>query len=1120
MKNFDIIKPIQGFGAIHRYCAIAEDFQAVNPVISAQNARLALETVVKTIYRLKGWQAGERASLLSLTTDERFTAFVDSEDMMKRIHYVRKIGNNAAHAGGDASYVGRKESFFAVLNLYYIVGSVALAWRLIDSLPDFDKSIIPGNDEPKAPVLIPQPDKVPVITAAVAETTATAVQQESDAQPATVNAQPVVNDLSEAETRRLYIDLLLREAGWTVTEKEGEIVPRQAGIEIEVHGMPSESGTGYADYVLWDADGTPLAVVEAKRTGVDPHKGRHQAELYADCLAARYACPRPVIYYTNGFETNVIDGIGYPARPVMGFHTLDELKRLIAARRRGDITDLEISDKITNREYQKRVIRSVCRHYNDKHRRALLVMATGTGKTRVSISLVDVLIRNNWIKNVLFLADRIELVNQAKKNYARLLPSMTVSSLRDDDCDPSARILFSTYQTIIGHLDRDGKSFSIGRFDLIVIDEAHRSVFGKYGAVFDYFDSLLIGLTATPRDEVARSTYDLFGMEQGEPTDSYEYDEAIADGYLNPYVPVKDNSLILTEGIDPEKLSPEQRKQLDEIYEYEKLMAGLDPDESYSRKINAIEIFKYVFNIDTVDHVLNRLMNEGIRVNDGATVGKSIIFAYNHRHAMFIAERFAALYPDLGPDFCRVIDNYEKYSSDLIDQFSNPSRLPQIAVSVDMLDTGIDIPEIVNLVFFKPVRSKIKFWQMIGRGTRLCENLFGEGSHKKNFIIFDFYRNFEYFEMNPEGSQPKPSESIVATLFKLRTDIKFALQDAKYQADEEARALHDELGAILHKQITELNRSRLDVRRQLRQVETYSLPEAMQCLSLGDTMAIKDNIAPLFRNSMADVSALRFDALVLKSQLAMVDDTVNAASSEKKIIDIATCLKEKKASIPQVMAKMSVIEEVMSPHFWESKSLGSLERIRLELRDLLQYLDGGAAGQTFTVNITDVFTEDRSGVNITPIRTYRRRVEDYLREHLPDDAALQKIYHLERLSDRDIKRLEQIFWEELGSKEEFEAQTKAKPYQHNVAAFIRSIIGIEQDSALEKYRELIHGAELTRMQEEYLRTLIRYVCENGDIALTMLQQPPFSKFTVVFKDNLKSFTEYVKLISAVIRAAA
>lgn len=1116
MRNFDIIKGIDGLGTIYRYCATAEDFQVNNPMISAQQARLALETMVKTVYRLKGWQIGERASLLSLTTDERFTGFIDSEDLMKRIHYIRKIGNTAAHAGDG--FVGRRESFFAVLNLYYIIGSIMLAWQVIDSLPDFDKGLIPQTPQTNPLAIVPQTDQVNTTTTRAATTAAQAVEESSDAQPATVEAQPVVNDLSEAETRRLYIDLLLHEAGWKISERKGETIARQACIEVEVQGMPNESGVGYADYVLFNAGGIPLAVIEAKRTSKNAAEGRHQAELYADCLAARYACPRPVIYYTNGFETNIIDGIGYPSRKVMGFHTIDELQRMISQRGRNDITDLTISDKITNRNYQKRVIASVCNHYNKKHRRALLVMATGTGKTRVSISLVDVLVRNNWVKNVLFLADRIELVNQAQKNYTKLLPDITVSSLRDSDVDTSARILFSTYQTMIGHLDKDSKTFSLGRFDLIIIDEAHRSVFGKYGAIFDYFDGLLLGLTATPRDEVDRSTYDLFGMEQGEPTDSYEYDEAVADGYLNPFKAIKDNSQILTEGINPEQLSPEERKQLEEIFEEEKMMAGLEPDDPYSRTINATEIFKYIFNQDTVDHVLNRLMNEGVRVNEDTMIGKTIIFAYNHKHAVFIAERFVALYSDLGPDFCRVIDNYEKYSSDLLDKFADKEKQPQIAVSVDMLDTGIDVPEIVNLVFFKPIHSKIKFWQMIGRGTRLCENLFGEGLDKKEFLIFDFYRNFEYFEMNPEGVRPTQSQSIVSLLFNLRTDIKFALQDGEHQTNEETKAFHDNLADILHRQIDGLNRNRIDVRLQLRAVETYATPESMVCLTLGDVMAMKGKISPLLKNTTTDTAALKFDALVLKSQLALVDDTVNSASSERKIMDIAGYLKEKKASIPQVMAKMDVLDEVLSVHFWESKSLGSLERVRKELRDLIQYLDSSTTGQTFTINVKDTFEEDNSSVNITPIRTYRRRVEDYLKEHLSDDDALQKIYHLEPLSEQDINRLEQIFWEELGSKEEFEAQTRTKPYQHNVAAFIRSIIGVEQNVALEKYRALIYGAELTRMQEEYLRTLIRYVCENGDITTVVLQQPPFNKFTTIFRDSPKALIDYVKLISQVIAA--
>lgn len=1116
MKNFDVFKDVKGLRTVYQHCATAEEFQASNPMISAHSARLALETMVKIIYRLKDWTTKERPTLLELTIDERFRAFVDSPEMMKRIHYIRKIGNNASHVGGDAGYVGRRESFFTVFNLYYFIGSFALAWELIPELPPFDKTLLDQKETTHQTVITPKPEKVDAITTAEADTAAATVAETTTAQPDTVEAQPIVNDLSEAETRRLYIDLLLREAGWEVTETEGEIKGGEAGIEIEVHGMPSESGVGYADYVLWDDDGTPLAVIEAKRTSVDPAKGRHQAELYAECLRNKYACELPVIYYTNGFQTNIIDGQGYPSRQIMGFHTRDELRRMIAQRSRNAITDLTIDERITNRPYQKRVIQAVANHYNDMHRRALLVMATGTGKTRVSISMVELLVRNGWVKNVLFLADRIELVDQAKLNFTKLLPSQTVSSLREADCDKSARILFSTYQTMISHLDREDKTFSIGRFDLVIIDEAHRSVFGKYGAIFDYFDGLLLGLTATPRDEVDRSTYELFGMEQGIPTDSYEYQEAIDERWLVPFVPIIDNSQILTDGIDPDKLTPEEREQLKEIFEYEKVIKSIEGD--YSRKISATEIFKYIFNQNTVDYVLTQLMENGYRVNDGTMIGKTIIFAYNHNHAVFIAERFAALYPDLGPDFCRVIDNYEKYSSDLIVRFKNPESLPQIAVSVDMLDTGIDVPEIVNLVFFKPVHSKIKFWQMIGRGTRLCPDLYGPGQNKKDFLIFDYYRNFEYFSVNADGAIPTKSTSVVATIFNLRTDLKYILQDASYQSDPDAKSLHDKIGEILHNQIKDLNRSRLDVRRQLKLIESLSQSEAMIALSLGDAMAMKENISPLFKNTLADASALKFDALCLKRQLALVDDTVSAGASETQITTIARYLKEKKASIPQVMAKMDTIKEVLTSQFWNSLSLDSLERVRLELRDLLQYIDGGKSDKTFTINIEDTFKKDNSGISVTPPRTYRRRAEDYLREHLPNDPVLQKIYHLERLSEDDIKRLEEIFWKELGTREEYDATTQSNPYRENVAAFIRSIIGIEQETAFEKYRELIHGAELTRMQEEYLRNLIRYVSENGDFRTKLLQSPPFNSFTTVFKQGYNSLIEYIKLISDVIAA--
>ncbi|MBR6561233.1 MAG: DEAD/DEAH box helicase family protein, partial [Alistipes sp.] len=529
-------------------------------------------------------------------------------------------------------------------------------------------------------------------------------------------------DISEAETRRMYIDLMLREAGWQILDTEGLIQPSKACIEVELQGMPNSHDVGYADYVLFGSNGKPLAVIEAKRTSVSPVKGKHQAELYADCLEQRYGV-RPVIYYTNGFQTYVIDGLGYPPRRLYSFHTENDLEWMIQQRGRKDITDFTIKDNITDRHYQKTAIKAVCEHYNTKHRKGLLVMATGTGKTRVAISLVDVLKRNGWVKNVLFLADRTSLVKQAHKNFVKLLPNETTSVLNEGgERDMNAKITFSTYQTMINFIDTDEKPFSVGRFDLIIIDEAHRSIFGKYGAIFNYFDAMLIGLTATPRDEVDKSTYDIFEMEQGSPNYAYELEDAVSDGYLVNYVGFKRGTMILKEGIKYSNLTEEEKTQMERIWEYEKTRKALDGDD-YHRDIANNEMFTYIHNLDTIDKVLQDLMENGLKVQSGERIGKTIIFAYRHLHAELIVERFNALYPEYGAGFCALIDNQVTYARDLIDKFEKRDCEPQIAVSVDMLDTGIDVPDVLNLVFFKPVKSKIKFMQMIGRGTRLSQGV-------------------------------------------------------------------------------------------------------------------------------------------------------------------------------------------------------------------------------------------------------------------------------------------------------------------------------------------------------------------------------------------------------------
>ena len=746
MRNFDYLKDL-GLTDLHNFCSAAEELQVSNPDLSAISARKALEYIVRALYLMKNIEIPERASLFELVDGEPFREFIGDDKVMMAVHYVRKVGNNGAHG----IKVTKKESFFCLLNIYNVVAAILLKLTILKEVKPFDKTLIP--DSPQAPSLTPT--KVSVTHQS------TIVQTAS--KEAAADKTPVVEiqtDISEAETRKLYIDLMLKEAGWDVLSTEGTIQPSKACIEVEVEGMPygyiSESehtrsdgrmaaeeieipmgAKGYCDYVLFGSNGLPLAVIEAKRTSVSPIKGKHQAELYAECLEKRYGI-KPVIYYSNGFETYIIDGLGYPPRRLYAFHTENDLELLIQKRNRGNISDFNVKDSITDRHYQKMAIKSVCEHFNGKHRRGLLVMATGTGKTRVAISLVDVLTRNEWVKNVLFLADRIPLVSQAHKNFVKLLPHMTTSILSEDkDPDTNARITFSTYQTMINYIDTDEKAFSVGRFDLVIIDEAHRSIFGKYSAIFNYFDTLLVGLTATPRDEVDRSTYETFQMEQGVPNYAYELEDAVAEGYLVNYKGFKRGSLILKEGIKYNNLSDEEKEQLEKVWEYEQARKAMD-GEGYHRDIENSEIFSYIFNIDTIDHVLQDLMENGLKVQSGERIGKTIIFAYNHRHAEMIVERFYALYPEYASEsseFCALIDNYVTYSKDLIDRFEIRDGNPQIAVSVDMLDTGIDVPDVLNLVFFKVVKSKIKFMQMIGRGTRLSENIFGEGKDKEYFYI-------------------------------------------------------------------------------------------------------------------------------------------------------------------------------------------------------------------------------------------------------------------------------------------------------------------------------------------------------------------------------------------------
>lgn len=1096
MRNFDYLKDV-GLDVLYNYCNTVEVTQVNDPNRSALNGRCALEWMVRSIYQMKNVEVKERTSLYELMEGDVFKDFVGDDRQMMAVHYVRKAGNKSAHLG----VVSKRESFFSLLNLYNFIGATLVKLRFITDFTPFKKELVPEQKQ-----LHIEPKQEPIPAGEIA-----GMVDVNDIKQGSIEVHDT--GINEAETRRYFIDMMLSEAGWSVVEEQGAVVPLKACVEVEVQGMPSDSGVGRADYVLFGASGLPLAVIEAKRTSADVEKGRHQAELYADCLEKRYGL-RPVIYYTNGYTTKIIDGLGYPPREVFGYHSVDDLELLIKRRNVGAITDVRIKEEITDREYQKRAIHSVCERFNKNHRRTLLVMATGTGKTRVSISLVDVLTRNGRVKNVLFLADRTALVKQAAKNYTNLLPHMPVCILSDDkEPDMDARIMFSTYQTMINYIDCDSKDFSVGRFDLIIIDEAHRSVFGKYAAIFNYFDSLVVGLTATPRNEVDRNTFDLFNID-AEDTFAYELDEAVADGYLVPYNALKRGTLILKEGIKYENLDEDGKKQLEEVWRYEQLQNAADPEVEYHRDIASNEIFRYIYNVDTVDKVLQDLMENGQKVQSGELIGKTIIFAYRHEHAQLIVERFAALYPEYGPDFCVLIDNYITYAQDLINRFEVRNKLPQIAVSVDMLDTGIDVHDILNLVFFKPVHSKIKFMQMIGRGTRLSRDIFGQGKDKTHFNIYDWCNNFEYFKLNPGGKEAMPVESLTERLFRLRTDIAFALQQQEYQNDEFAKRLHDDLKQELCAQVAELKDSHVSVRLHWETVDRYRNADNWVYISAIDTEQIKVELAPLVAKTQDDESAKKCDVLLLNIELSQLVPEVKAGRSVRKVIEIGQLLQERVA-IPQIANKISLINDIVKPEFWESVSLDRLEYVRKELRELVKFLITGGTKRTFTIDIEDELVETGEAEPFVPT-TYKQRVTDYLL-HNRNLPVIEKIYNLQQLTHDDIKELERILWQELGTKEEYKRHIESGKMLcgENVAMFIRAQIGVDRKVALEKFSEFLSGNTLNQAQEEYLKIIITYLCKNGDITPnTIVNEAPFDGFEWidVFGTHFISVRKYVETL--------
>ena len=896
-------------------------------------------------------------------------------------------------------------------------------------------------------------------------------------------------DLSEFATRKRFIDVDLREMGWKFTGVDADVQ-----VEYEVDGMAGKAGQkGYADYVLFGKDGLPLAVVEAKRASKDPNNGSKQAVLYADCLERKFG-RRPMIFITNGFETYFWDDQTSPKRQVSGIFSKNDLQKLMNRRtERLQLETVPISDKITDRYYQKEAIRAVCGQIEKGFRKHLLVMATGTGKTRTASSLTDVLSRGKYVTNILFLADRTALVKQAKDDFKNYLPDLSLCNLCTNKDDRNARIVFSTYPTMLNAIDdtkpKDGQRlFTPAHFDLIIIDESHRSIFKKYRAIFQYFDAILVGLTATPKTDVDRNTYDFFEMEHGVPTYAYDYETAVyQDKVLVPYYNYEVKTKFLEEGITYDDLSEEDKAR----YEDDFTEDGVMPEFIPSAALN-----QFVFNEKTVDQVLQDLMERGIHVAGGDRLGKTIIFAQNKRHAQFIVDRFNALYPQYHGNFAQRVVCDDSYAQTVIEDFKIPEKAPHIAVSVDMMDTGIDVPECVNLVFFKKVRSKAKFWQMIGRGTRLCKGLScidqidGEYTDKRRFLIFDYCGNFEYFRQHKEGYETRETKTLSENIFGKQVRLMMALQESTF-ADEDYQAWRKELAETCHGQVANLKRELIAVKMRLRYVEKYQKEDAFAHISDLDKGELEREIAPLVFLDDPDEFAKRFDNFMYGLMLAHLEQMPSFKYAKKQLCDMAALL-EKKVTIPQIKEKLPLIREIGTDAFWEAKDLLLFEKVRKELRALIQFLDEGEKKHQIITKLTDPVTEQQEGVQMEAaydFEDYRAKVNRYVNDH-GDTLAIHKLTHNIPLSQGDYQELERILTSELGSREDYVREFGDTPF----GLLIRKIAKLDHEAAMDAFSAFINDQSLNQKQIAFVHKVIQHIELNGYMENPAeLTKPPFDK---------------------------
>lgn len=1101
--NFDYLSSLSGFEFLEQNCIKAEQFVRVQPDYCALSARKAMEFVVRFLYEAEVCRQDVGFTVFEMMTDARFIRQFNDPVYLNALHYVRKMGNVAAHDGR----LQVSESLKVLEELHFIVGEFFVHLGLIQDYLAYQQ---PGGQRtPAAAAPVPAPSPPPAVAVpAVPESSSTAepaplvseiIEEElvaRFAQRLRTTRFSVAHQRDEEENKQLFLYASLREAGWPMLQRHNTALPGAAGIQC----MLEDGDT--VDYILYGRDNRPLAIIEHTKTRENLVAGRQRGIAVAAKLGVKLGY-LPIVYYTNGYHIFCIDQLGYPPRRVFNFHSIEELELLkLRATMRRDLSNIVIDDNITNRDYQKEAISSTCQAFSSMRRRSLLVMATGTGKTRVSIALTDVLLKHNWVKNVLFLADRNSLVRQAHKNYTKLLPSVTTTVYAGGSMnqDPNARIMFSTYQTMINLVNEDTRAFGISRFDLIIIDEAHRSIFRKYGALFRYFDALMLGLTATPRSEENKNTYSVFRLPNGKPDYAYELEQAIAEKYLVGFSVQDKTTKLMRRGVVYAELSDEERQRLEDALLDDSESPGLVGTEIKGHLLNT----KFI-NLGTIDAMLGELMKNGLKVEGGDKLGKTIIFAKRHQEAEKIVERFQQLYSHLGMDFCKLIDSKVEDSLTLIDQFGVRNTPPQLVVSVDMLDTGIDVPDILNLVFFKPVRSKIKFLQMIGRGTRLSENLFGPGLHKKGFLVMDYYDNFNYFSTRGTWSSTMDSNaqgmdfgSQTYNINATKLSILMNLQQSAGLNAFDLSYMH-QLKAYFVSEVRGLNNDEIEVQQNMAFVSKYRTAENWDHISDATKDEIGEHILPLLHAQKDHTKIKSFDLLILTIQDQYPKREAEGKDPAKirygfmnatKAINDRMQALLKLATIPEVTSKRGLIQSMMDGDaLFGQFSLEQAEKIRLALRDLMVYLPDEET--LHIINVPDWIETDVPAGGILE-KPYAEKAMDYLQTS--KHTALAKLRNLDDLTSVEKQELEAVFQQRLGTLADYHAWSNQMP----LLPFLRKIIGISEQAIKTKFGSFLNPETLNEQQLSLCQQIVSYARRNGDITATvLLHEAPFSDVDLV-----------------------